>query len=256
MLKRYFYPFPIEEIKEYCRGKSGVYYIKNEITKEGYIGSAVSKTERGNRMYTRFKNHFYNTSKTSNINLRDSIKKYGIRHFSFNILFIESLPVEIIAVREKETYYIKEFNPEFNIPEGPADLKEGTSSLGYKHSPETRLKMREEYSQERRGTIGNLNKNKPLKERTKKRLSELAIERYGNPELKKEFIDKIKNNPRIYLKSKITLIIDPINHKVIKEFPSLKEATRWFKGDYRTFRRYVNSGKILKKYNIIIQYKN
>lgn len=259
VLKSYFFPFPIEEIKNYCRGKSGVYYIKNEITNESYIGSAVSKTELGNRIYFIFRNHFFHKSQSSNINLHNSLKKYGVQHFSFNILFIDNYTVNPVVVREKETYYIKKLSPVFNI------LKEGISSLGYKHTVEAKLKFKRGFTQARREFIGNFNMppaspwgNRSLSEEKKKNplRGNLAKKRFADPKLKKEFLDKILKNPRIYLRSKEVLILDPLNLKVLKEFYSLKAAAREFKCDYRTFRRFVKSGKVFKRHNIIIQYKH
>ena len=66
--------------------------------------------------------------------------------------------------------YLKKFNPPYNI------LIIRGSSLGYRHSVATKQKMKENYSQERRNFIGNLNRNKCLSEegREKLRISTLS----------------------------------------------------------------------------------
>jgi len=55
-----------------------------------------------------------------------------------------------------EDFYLKSLLPNYNI------LTEAGSSFGYKHTEITRLKMRTNYSKQRRNKIGNLNRNKNL----------------------------------------------------------------------------------------------
>ena len=110
-IKSYSFPFDFNLIKIDCRGKSGVYIIVNSITKDFYIGSATSKTINHNRLYFRFRNHFFNTHKSTNIHLRNAMIKYGIQNFTFNILIFD-IPENIINL---ENYYIKELKPKYNI---------------------------------------------------------------------------------------------------------------------------------------------
>lgn len=56
-----------------------------------------------------------------------------------------------------EDFYLKSLLPNYNI------LTEAGSSFGYKHTEITRIKMKTNYSQERREQIGNFNKGKILK---------------------------------------------------------------------------------------------
>lgn len=133
-----------QEIKKLCRGKSGVYQITNTLNKKKYIGSAITKTSSGNRLYLRFRNHFFNQQKE--FLSRAAIKKYGVNSFSWEIL--EFTP--IFATRDRESAYIKQLLPEYNV------LQIAGSSLGFQHTAETKEKMRKGYSKARRKAIGML----------------------------------------------------------------------------------------------------
>ena len=155
MLKKvysFYYPFDFFKIKKLCVGKSGVYQIINEDTNFHYIGSVISKTSKANRFYTRFRNHLYNSERTSNKNLKSAIRDIGVQRFSFHIL--EFTTPEL--ARSRENYYIKRFQPEYNI------LTLATSSLGYKHTDKIKAKMRKNYSKARKLKIVSLNKDKSL----------------------------------------------------------------------------------------------
>lgn len=139
-IKSYNFPFDVELIKSDNKGKSGVYLILNNLTLSSYVGSAISKNSNSNRIYFRFRNHLLNKHKLTNINLNKELIKYGTSHFSFHILEYTSCE----NTRERETYYIQTLKPDYNI------LQFGTSSKGYKHTEETKLKMKENYSLERK----------------------------------------------------------------------------------------------------------
>ena len=59
--------------------------------------------------------------------------------------------------------------PNYNI------LTEAGSTFGYKHTEVSRIKMKTNYSQERRNTIGNLNKNKSINQLTRLKMREKAL---------------------------------------------------------------------------------
>ena len=71
----------------------------------------------------------------------------------------------------REDFYILELKPEYNI----ALL--ASNSVGWKHSEETKTKMRENYSKERRQRVGNINKGKALSEETRNLIREAALKR-------------------------------------------------------------------------------
>ena len=117
-------------IKELTKGLSGVYMFHCK-TAGAYVGSAISKSSSGNRLYLRFRNHLKH-KKLSNSLLQKAIQKYGIDNFEFQILEI----CDPTVVRERETFYIQKINPRYNI------LKIAGSSQGYQHTVETRKKLK------------------------------------------------------------------------------------------------------------------
>jgi len=121
-----------------------------------YIGSAST-----NRFYARFSNHllYFRGSKV----VKHAVKKYNISNFAF--LILELFP-EIVnkennkKLLDMEDFYLKSLLPNYNI------LTEAGSSFGYKHTEITRIKMKSNYSLERRQRIGDLNKDKNLSKET------------------------------------------------------------------------------------------
>lgn len=139
-----------DKIKDQTKGLSGVYLILNKITKDFYVGSAST-----DKLFTRFYRHLINLTGSKIVKL--AVNKYGIDNFVFIVLetFTEKTTVEnnknLIDV---EDFYLKSLLPNYNI------LTEAGSSFGYKHTELDRIKMKANYSEERRKLIGNLNKNK------------------------------------------------------------------------------------------------
>lgn len=85
--------------------KCGVYKITNSINKEFYIGSSVNLSSRKAIHFSMLKNN-----KHFNSHLQNSVNKYGIDNFKFEI--IEEC--EKFEVRTKEEKYIKELSPQYN----------------------------------------------------------------------------------------------------------------------------------------------
>jgi group I intron endonuclease len=154
-----------KNILEETRGLSGIYLILNKVTKDYYIGSASN-----NKIYTRFARHLINFSGSKVV--KNAVKKYKISEFAF--LVLEIFPEIVTQENNKkllnlEDFYLKCLLPNYNI------LTEAGFSFGYKHSELTRIKMKTNYSDERRERIGNLNKNKKLSEATILLLKEKAL---------------------------------------------------------------------------------
>jgi group I intron endonuclease len=106
--------------------------------------------------------------------LKNAVKKYKISEFAF--LVLELFPEIVNQENNKkllnlEDFYLKSLLPNYNI------LTEAGSSFGYKHSELTRIKMKTNYSEERREKIGNLNKNKKLSAATILLMKEKALNR-------------------------------------------------------------------------------
>ena len=228
-----------QKIKKFCQGKSGVYKISNLSSQKNYIGSAITKKSTGNRLYIRFRNHFFNHHKE--FPLKQAIKKYGVSNFSWEILEF----TEISNTRTKETWYIQNLLPEYNI------LKSGGSSLGYSHTTESKKKMKKLYSNPRRQAKGSVNKGKTFSVEFRKKLSEAALNRTIEQKQRHKQICT-KWNKKMF--SKPTQILHGNTLQVLGNYSSLREACRAWNGDYRTFKRAVKSKKKIYKLNIYVKY--
>src|SRR6202045_5338071 len=99
--------------------------------------------------------------------IKHAVRKYNINNFAF--LVLELFP-EIVnkennkKLLDREDFYLKTFLPNYNI------LTEAGSSFGYKHTEISRLKMKNQYSLERRERIGSLNRGKSLSVETKDKI--------------------------------------------------------------------------------------
>jgi group I intron endonuclease len=188
------------QIKNENRNKAAIYCIFNSITGEKYIGSAST-----NRINTRFRNHCIHGTGSSK--LREAINIHGLENFYFLILeyhsglvLKENLKKSHLNLLALENKWLDFYSPEYNI------LKEATSSLGYKHSIETKNKMKENYSENRKIRIGLLNKNKIFSDDEKAILSKAAVERYlTQPNLKKLLAEKASKPVILFLKDGITV---------------------------------------------------
>ena len=107
------------------KDKSGVYCLINKINNHSYIGSSINLSSR---MKNYLNNTFLKSRQNINMPIVKALLKYGQDNFSLYIL--EYVDVESLIV--KETYFITSVMPYYNV------LKQGYSSLGYKHTEETK----------------------------------------------------------------------------------------------------------------------
>jgi group I intron endonuclease len=242
-LVSYFHPFCRDSIRTKLKGKSGIYLVLNNLDPDKfYIGRGISKTLKHNRLYVRFSNHFFHKNKSSSVHLGRAMSKYNKRNFSFHILeFFEN---EDGITRED--FYLKKYDPYYN------NLKEAGSSLGYKHTDETKAKMRENYSDERRKRIGELNRNKNLLDETKKLLSALALNRSEAAKANQQKGSE-KWNKKTF--SKEVMVYCMKDKKEIKRFPSLKNCSLYYNKQkmrgfsYRNVRKKFKEGSGFKYFN-------
>ena len=246
--------------------KSAVYLIYNKINGNSYIGSAIS-----NRINVRFRNHCIHYS-GGNKPLTRAIHKYGLDNFSFHILeyfngFVqkENFNKNHIQLLELESSYLSKYKPIYNI------LPTAGSSIGLKHTEETKNKMKSNYSDERRELIGNLNKGpasqylvlstgwptpappmsitlfkvidiggelgKKLSDLTKKLQSESKIELFKNENFKAQFLLNVKHT--LFPKKKVFLY-DP-KGVLISEYESVNMVSQVFSCDRKTVRKYLDN---------------
>lgn len=226
------------KIKKDTNNLSGVYLILNKETLDYYVGSAST-----NKFYSRFYRHLINYTGSKIVKL--AVKKYGLNKFAFIIL--ELFP-EIVNVENNkklldlEDFYLKSLLPNYNI------LTEAGSSFGYKHTEITRIKMKANYSEERRKAIGNLNKGKTLSEETLLKMREKALLR--SP--RKFLPESLKNMQK---KSKSIILYNISNNTVFGEFNSILEASKSLNCNEKTIRRALKTEKKILLKQWIVKYK-
>jgi len=112
------------------KDKSGVYYLINNINGHTYVGSSINLASR---MRNYLNNAFLKSKQNVNIPIVNALLKYDQSNFS--LLILEYVETESLTIRE--TYYITLLMPYYNV------LKQGYSSLGYKHTEETKMLLKE-----------------------------------------------------------------------------------------------------------------
>jgi group I intron endonuclease len=110
------------------RGKSGVYRWVNIISGRNYIGSSVNLGKR----FINYYNYNHLSDPKCNMLIYKAVLKYGYSNFKLEILEY----CNQTRVLDRENFYLKLVKPEYNI------LEKAGSSLGYKHTEETKYKMR------------------------------------------------------------------------------------------------------------------
>ena len=108
------------------KGKSGIYCWINSSNGKSYVGSSQNIARRLKQYYS-----IYHLTKHNGMNINRALLKYG--YSSFNLHILEYCdPADLIC---REQYYMDLLKPEYNI------LKTAGSSLGFKYSEESRVKM-------------------------------------------------------------------------------------------------------------------
>lgn len=216
------------------KGLSGIYLILNKMTLDYYIGSAST-----GRIYARFSNHLIH--RTGSKILKFAVLKYGLSYFAF--IIIELFPEVINRINNKdllnlEDFYLKSLLPNYNI------LTEAGNSFGYKHTEITRIKMKAQYSQERRDKIGNLNKGKSLSKEIIEKLRQSSLNKKKRV-YSKEVLFNMKN------KSKELLVLN-LDSTVYGKYFSITEAAKSLQCSIKTISRTLKTEKkILRKRWII-----
>ena len=105
--------------------KSAVYVLYNNINGHFYIGSSIN-------IASRMKNYlnisFLKSASNNNMPISRALLRYD--QYNFTLLILEYVEPEYLTLRE--TFYITSLLPYYNV------LKQGYSSLGYKHTEETK----------------------------------------------------------------------------------------------------------------------
>lgn len=212
-------------LKNETRNLSGIYLILNKFTLDYYIGSAST-----DKLYARFINHLFNFNGSKVV--KNAVKKYKISSFAFIVL--ELFPEIVNKENNKklldlEDFYLKTLLPNYNI------LTEAGSSFGYKHSEITRIKMKENYSDERRKAIGNLNRNKKYDAKAIELMRQSAFNRK-----KPIYSEQAKENMK---KKSKGIIVYNFDYTVYGEFSSIVNGGKSLGCSERTIRRALKNPK-------------
>ncbi|EMD85022.1 hypothetical protein COCC4DRAFT_154306, partial [Bipolaris maydis ATCC 48331] len=202
-----------------CAKVSGVYYLINNINGHTYVGSSINLAAR----MKNYLNNSYLQSKTnSNMPITKALLKYGHSNFSFWIL--EYVNSDQLAIRE--TLYITQILPYYNV------LKKGYSSLGYKHTEETKT------------LLSNLAKNRVHSPETKALIVK-ALTGQNNPFFGKshtmESIRQIIKN-----KSYNPVYIYDSYKNLIAIYPSVKTLSKKVGANSTTIVNYIKSKALFR----------
>ena len=229
-------------------GKSGIYMWTNLLTGDMYIGQSIDLSKRFRKYFT----ISYIKSRKELIISRALIK-YGYANFSVSILEY----CDRCDLTAREQHYLDKFNPQYNI------LKIAGSSLGFKQSEETRLKISKAlkgiYTGDKSALFGRFHteetkkkmslskagENNPLygkthNEDTKELMRQRALNRKHSCETKDK-MSKTHGNPvNIYEKSSSK------GFELIGSFVSARRAAKFLGISGSTVIRYMQSGAIFK----------
>ena len=220
------------------KGLSGIYLILNKVTLDFYIGSAST-----GRFYARFSRHLIYLTGSKIIKL--AVKKYKLSNFAF--LILELFP-EVInkennkKLLDREDLYLKSMLPNYNI------LTEAGSSFGYKHTELDRIKMKSNYSLERRLRIGNLNKGKTL---TPEIIEKIRNKALGRDKTKINIPEQSLLNMK---KRSKAIILFNLDRTVFGEYSSITDAAKSVNCNIKTIHRALKTDKKILKRRFIVNY--
>lgn len=175
---------------------SGIYYIKSKHNNKIYVGQSIDIQARWRKHTTKLKDN-----KHHSIHLQNHFNKYGIADLEFCILEIINqndlcLQDYKNLLNSREQFYMDNLGNDFNCQPVAG------SSLGYKHTQETKLKLRlaivGTHTKDLKGYIYEKGRWRVII-----RINETRV-RFGSYKTEQEAIDKVnlvlsktQNNPNI-----------------------------------------------------------
>ena len=199
--------------------KTGVYCLVNLTNGHIYIGSSINLAVR---MRNYLNTTFLKNKRNKNMPIIQALLKYGQDNFA--VLIVEYVDVEILAIRE--THYITQLLPYYNV------LKQGYSSLGYKHTEETKKMLTE------------LAKNRVHSSSTKVLISR-ALVGQNNPFYNQNhsFESKLR---MIEANSKYSVYIYNSFRELLVVFPSVKTLAKLINSNHSTIKNNIQNGTLFR----------
>lgn len=114
-----------DSILKDCKDMTGIYLFLNNANGHTYVGSSINLA---GRMRNYLNTSFLKSKQNMNMPIIKALLKYG--HSTFSLWILERTELNELAIRE--TKYITDLFPYYNV------LKVGYSSIGYKHTEETK----------------------------------------------------------------------------------------------------------------------
>lgn len=189
------------------KDKSGVYCFINKINGNAYVGSSINLASR---MRNYLNTAFLKSKKNTNLPIVKALLKYNQENFT--LLILEYVEPSYLSIRE--TYYITSVIPYYNV------LKQGYSSLGYKHTEETKE------------LLFKLAKNRVHSEKTKSLIAK-ALTGENNPFYIKNH--SIESKVRIIeSKSAYPVYVYNSYKKLLVIFPSVSTLAKLIKSNHST----------------------
>jgi group I intron endonuclease len=200
--------------KKELNKKSGIYGFLCKSNNNLYLGSSID-------LSCRFNEHIKGSR--SNILLQRAINKYKIQDFIF--LIFEYCETGILVSQEQ--FFIDELKPEYNI------LKIAGSSLGYKHTEESKTLM-----SKIQNSIDKTGGNNPMfgKTHSAETRAKMSESRKGKTHLA-ETIAKISATQGTAI-----FVFDSVG-TLINSFTSARKAAIYFECSQSTILKYAQNGK-------------
>ncbi len=207
------------QLKKDQKDKIGIYCLVNIINGHIYIGSSVNLAVRmTNYLNTTFLKH----KKNNNMPIIRALLKY--RQENFAVLIVEYVDIENLSLRE--TYYITHLLPYYNV------LKQGYSSIGFKHREATKQMLSE------------LAKNRTHSDQTKALICKALVgdnnpfyDKNHSVESKLRMIEAKSAYPvYIYNSFKILLVI----------FPSVRTLAKLIHSNHQTIVSFIKNGTLFR----------
>ena len=208
-----------QQIKKDQKGKIGVYCLVNLINGHIYIGSSINLAVR---MGQYLSTTYLKSRRNNNMPIIQALLKYGQENFA--VLIVEYVEVENVVVRE--TFYITHLLPYYNV------LKQGYSSLGYKHTEATKQLLSE------------LAKNRTHSDKTKSLISR-ALVGENNPFYNKHHSMNAKLR-MIEANSAHPVYIYNSFKKLLVILPSVRTLAKLIKSNNPTLVNYIKNKTLFR----------